>query len=361
MNKNKQKRLPCKVPQTTAWPDTNFLLSIVQNQPNGLEWVLNTHIQMRAAVYRSYQWNIQDARISFYPYAMHDLTPNLFDQCPFVDKYTIPREITNSLYESFAGFVQYAIDREFYISLYVDQFFRQDIGVEGYHHPIYIYGYDNEKRVIYAYDNFENGKYSSKEIPYEVLQRAYDLIQPAQWESAVFLYKLKHHSYQFVSSFVCEQLEDYLYPNQGICYFDKMMCPEKVHDGEDYYNAVYFGIDCYEFLKRYLRILIENPLPNVMYDMRSFCTLVDHKELMLERYQYMSRNGYIGENDSLSMALQKQLDSARIMLNLFLKYMVKPKEQILMQILPRLDEFVSDEKSSLQKMIAMIKAANEMD
>lgn len=350
----KKKVLPWRPPQTKAWPDTNFLLSVIQDIPNGLEWALNSHIQMRTAVYVNYQWDIQDMRISFYPYAMHDLTPNIFDQCPFIDKYAIPRSFVSDYFKRFSSFVEYAIWQECYISLYVDQFFRQDIGETGYRHPIYIYGYDASRGVIYALDNFEYGKFASKEITYDDMQKAYDLVDPEQWESSVFMYRVKKHSYEFVPGFASEQLKDYLNPRKGICYFDRMLCPEKIHDGKDYYNAVYFGMECYDLLKKYILLLLDAHSSQAVYDVRNFCMIIDHKELMVQRYGFMVQNGYVKEDMELSNVFKRQLDRSRIMLNMLLKYGVKQKEDILVQILRMLDDFIADEKISIRNFINLI-------
>ncbi len=351
----KSKKLPYQEPFTSAWPDVNFLLSIVQNVPWGMAWILNSHIQMRASIYQNYRWGIGDARITFYPYAVHDLTPNIYDQCPLIDKYSVPRRLICDTYESFTDYVRYAIDREYYLSLYVDQFFREDIAGEGYHHPIYIYGYNDVGNCVYCFDNFEMGKYFSKEISYKVLQRAYDLIHPDSWESSIFLYKLKEHPYQFVPQFVAAQLEDYLDPGRGVCYFDKMLCPEKIHDGQDYYNEVYYGMQCYEFLKKYIQINLQEQRSDMTYDVRSFCMIIDHKVLMEKRYQYMVAEGYIAPSGKVSRMLKKQWKHAHIMKNLFLKFSIMGKERILLQILEILEEFVEDEKESLAEFLKLIR------
>lgn len=78
-----EKILPLDTAETTAWPETNFLISLLKTIPHGWEWILNSHIQLRGAHFINYRWNILDFRITFYPYGMHDLTPNIYEQCPF--------------------------------------------------------------------------------------------------------------------------------------------------------------------------------------------------------------------------------------------------------------------------------------
>ena len=98
--------LPVEEVGTKAWPETNFLLSVLKNFPFGWDWVLNTHIQLRCSIFYSKKWNIYDSRVTFYPYGMHDLTPNIFDMCPMLDKYVIPRKIIFEKYLSPIQFVE---------------------------------------------------------------------------------------------------------------------------------------------------------------------------------------------------------------------------------------------------------------
>jgi len=46
---------------------------------------------MRGSHYIGYQWDAKDASMTFYPYAIHYLFPNMFDLCPFVEKNMAPR------------------------------------------------------------------------------------------------------------------------------------------------------------------------------------------------------------------------------------------------------------------------------
>ena len=49
--------LPVGKVETKAWPETNFLLSILKNTPFGWDWVMNTHIQLRCSVFYGRKWN----------------------------------------------------------------------------------------------------------------------------------------------------------------------------------------------------------------------------------------------------------------------------------------------------------------
>ena len=113
----------------------------------------------------------------------------MFDLCPFIDKYVLPRSFVFGLFSKFHSFVISAIEEGFYISTFLDQFFRDDMhGNHGYHHPTFIYGYDDAAKCVYITDNFENGKYAKKQISYDQLDTAFSLITGQEWCYGVILY-----------------------------------------------------------------------------------------------------------------------------------------------------------------------------
>lgn len=325
--------LPVAEAGTKAWPETNFLLSILKNVPCGWDWVMNTHIQLRCSMFHSKRWDIYDSRITFYPYGMHDLTPNIFDMCPMLDKYVIPREFVRENYDSPIAFVEEMIQEGYYLSTYMDQFFRKDINQFGYHHPNYIYGFDTKSKEMYLMDNFEQGKFQQKIISYDEFMKAYHQIKGINWEASVFLYKIKRKDFFFTPEFVREQILDYLHPENQFCYFNRMGCPKSEIDNEETYNSVDFGIHCYEFLQEMIR---KNISGEITSDIRFFCILEDHKYLMLKRYEYMSEKELIRKDEDLYENLGRLLAEFKVMTNLYLKYMMTDRGEILKDITERL-------------------------
>ena len=64
----------------------------------------------------------------------------------------------------------------------------------------------------------------------------------------VYLYRVTSAQYSSVPGYVKEQLMDYIAPGNGICYLNRTVCPESFHDGSDYLNEVFFGVQCYDLL-----------------------------------------------------------------------------------------------------------------
>lgn len=346
--------LPTSEVKMTTWPEQNFLFAILKEVSTGYDWLLNTHIQIRGSHFIYYEGGNVDTSITFYPYAMHNLTPNIYDLCPFIEKYTIPKDLVKSKFGRFNEFAIAALMSGYYISTYMDQYFRDDIKLYGFHHPNFIYGFDKNAKKIYMVDNFEKNKYTYKTISFSQADKAFELVGGNSWEVSIFLYKIKSYKHVFFSEYVRQQLEDYLAPNKGLCYLDRTVCMNPHYNGTDYLNEVYYGIDCYELMHRYLAGIKEGDVGFVEGDWRNFSMLKDHKQLMLERYDFMSSKGFMNRNDNLREQLVKQTEECEIMLNMFLKYNLTHDVEMLDRLTLRLDKSLENDKKVLTRFIDAI-------
>ncbi len=344
--------LPLEDVEIGAWPEQNFLFGIICQQKNGMDWLLNHFIQLRGAHYIDYRWEARDASITFYPYSIHQLTPNMFDLCPFIQKYTIPKSFVRARYGKLHKFVMDAINAGYYISTFLDQFFRTDMaGNHGFRHPTFIYGYDAARRMIFIADNFENGKYGRKEITFEQLNRGFDLVSGEIWEVSVFLYQTASVDYQFVPEYVKEQLEDYLYPNRGVCYFNRTVCPEPFHCDENYSNEVFFGLHCYDLLEQCLEGVAKGDSNYARYDWRSLVQLCDHKHLMVKRYEYLSEKKITVWDSALHQGLADLEKQCLIAQNMYVKFSVSDDERIILRLMDRLRDIRERDRQTVERLL----------
>lgn len=343
-----------------AWPEQNFLFGLLQGQDCGMDWLMNHFIQLRGARYVDYRWGAQDVSVTFYPYSIHQLAPNMFDLCPFLEKYGVPKGFVRALHGKLHEFVVEAIDGGYYLSTFIDQFFREDrAGNPGFRHPAFIYGYDGNRRRIMIADNFEHGKYGRKEITYEQLDRGFDLVSEELWEVSVFLYKMKPVHYEFVPGYVGEQLEDYLHPGRGVCYFNRTVCPESFHRDEEYLNEVFYGMDCYDLLDRcFGEILEENPEYSSR-DWRSLVQLCDHKHLMARRYAYMVERGYARRDDGLQEKLEELERQCQIAQNMFIKFTISEDAKIIRRLRERMRDIREMDGETVEQLLWQCKANKE--
>lgn len=354
-NNSREKMLPTKEIEITAWAEQNFLFSIIQNMDTGLDWIMNHFIQLRGAHYINYKWQAKDVSVTFYPYAMFNLQPGMLDLCPYINKYMIPRFMISEKYNQYSEFVKYAIDNDFYLCCYLDQFFRHDMrGEYGFHHPNFIYGYDEKKNKVYMMDNFERGKFGKKAIDIDQLDRAYELVSGDIWEVSVFLYKLFPYKHRFSVEYIAEQIFDYLEPGKGICYFNRTVCPEMIHKDEEYYNNIYFGINCYELLRDYLFGIFDESNEYKDKDWRSFSMLCDHKKMMFRRYEYMVKHSYIKKDKQLYCELDNLYDDCTILLNIFLKYVITDNKKYLEKVIKNLERIKQDDIKCMERFLDLL-------
>lgn len=351
----KRKNLPLGGTKLRAWPDQNFLIELLKNSDTGYDWLMSTFIQIRGSHYQRYDWEEQDTRITFYPYSMHQMSPNIFDLCPFIDKYNIPKSFVLDKYDHFISFVREAIDENYYISTIIDQFFRKDmLGYLGFHHPVYLFGYDDFNQQVYLLDNFERGKYRIKTILYEQLEYAFKMVQEDNWNVSVFLYRLKDYQYQFESQFVREQIQDYLEPQKGVCYLHRTIYQNDRYKDEHYSDDVYFGLECYELLENYLYSLSIGDALYSDFDWRSFVMLCDHKLLMKERYQFMCEKKYMKEEGNLLELIETLIKECTITQNIFLKYTISNDLKCITRMQERIKSIKKLDEQMMKQFVEVI-------
>lgn len=352
----KEKTLPVQEIPIGAWAEQNFMVSIIKNMETGWDWVMNHCIQLRGSHYIDYQWDAYEINMTFYPYAMHNLQPGLIDLCPFINKYMVPKSLVSSNYGNFSDFIECAIDGNYYLSTFLDQYFRDDMeGRTGFHHPNYIYGYSKKKKEVYLMDNFEQGKFGKKAVTYEQINRAYQLVPGDLWVVSVFLYQLFPYTHQFVPGYVKEQIMDYLQPGKGVCYFNRTVCTEQTHDGKDYYNSVYFGVHCYDLLEMYFNSIIEEDGQYRDKDWRSLSMLCDHKRMMVQRYEFMAEHHYMQEDIGLYEKLKKLDENCVVLLNIFLKYTLTGEKDYLVKCVERLHDIKHEDIECMKQFAEKIR------
>ena len=351
---NKTVSLPLQDHIIKAWPEHNFLVSIIQNKPTAYDWIMNTYIQSYASHWRGY--GFEDRRVTFYPYGFHSHKTNVFDLCPFITKYAIPWSMVNDMYAAFSDFIIYAIDHGFYLSCSLDQFFIPGMdGETGFTHPNYFYGYDVEKQLVFLVDNLKDGKYTALAVSFTEINTAFNLLEDIhgqhQFFKSTFLYELVNRDYIFDLSLLLDQLKDYLEPGGNMCYMNRFLT---LLDNNSEILAVYFGIDCYKLMHNYLEEIIELHKSDDL-DWRAFVYLCDHKKLMRLRVEYLMRQGYLPEDQLFSrdcIALERE---CKMLLNLFLKYHVTKNMQHIQRALNILETIKAGDRKIITSLIQQLE------
>lgn len=311
----KKKTLPLRAAITMAWPENNFLSSILQVKKTGYDWLMNTHIQIYGSEYKNEKYYVNERRITFYPFG--HLRANVYDLCPFIRKYVMPRSYIKKKYNYFSDFVIEAIDADMYINTRLFESFRTDFQ---FVHPCYIYGYDRTCLMIDIADNLENNKYVHKKITFSQLNDAFDKNSEDNWDASVFMYQLLEHDFKFSSQFAYDQTVDYLVSGKGMCYLNRFYCPEVKYTNNEENGEVYLGIEAYKLLYREL----ENAeISNNIIDLRSFAFVVDHKKMMCLRDDYLRDKGIAFMNYKYRDIVYDMQTKSKCLLNILIKFNMK--------------------------------------
>lgn len=318
-------------PLVKAWPENNFLSSIVQTKKTGYSWLMNTHIQTYGSLYINELYGINEIRETFYPFA--NLRANVYDLCPFIRKYVIPRKEVVDKYDKFTDFIVRAINNERYIFTMINEYFREDTP-DDFNHPCYFYGYDLERKKIYCADNFGKGKYQQKEISFEVIDTAFDNYKIYNWEAGVILYQLMDYSFKDNPDFIADQIKDYLEPG-NICYLNRFFCPDRIYHNGPESGEIFFGVECYKLLKRLVLNYIDSKELGYV-DIRSFAFICDHKNMMQYRNDYLEKRGIISTDLKICDLYDSLIEDCEMLLHLMLKVKVSCRKEYLVKALEML-------------------------
>lgn len=276
---------------------------------------MNTHIHTYGSVYKNEIYDINEIRVTFYPFA--NFRANIYDLCPFIRKYVIPRNVIEEKYDSFVDFLLNAIKNNWYAFSTINEFFREDVSGD-FNHPCYFYGYDMENQIICCADNFGHGKYQNKEVSFDDINQAFDTYKVYNWEAGVTLYEILDYDFKDNINFMRDQIMDYLYPNYDRCYLNRLYCPDRIYRNGSESGEIFFGVDCYDLLERQIQMCISCDVKKGV-DIRSIAFLRDHKIMMKHREKYLCKKGIIDirrVDDELSKNL---LESCEMLLHIMLK------------------------------------------
>lgn len=338
--------LPMGDTLTAAWPENNFLNSIVQCCDTGYDWIMNTHIQIYGSYYKNQKYNISERRLTFYPFGT--LRANIYDLCPFIRKYVVPRGYIKEYYNDFTDYIIETINKGLYINTVVREVFRNDMQIN---HPCYFFGYDTKKREIWIADNLENGKYYIKQVPFSEINTSFKISQKDEWSTSIFLYQLVEYKYKDNIEFMCDQIEDYIYSGKGMCYLNRFFCPSTKYENEEDEGEVFLGCDAYKVLFDE----IDDTENEAILDVRSFSFLLDHKKIMYLREKYCIEKGILRRSWKYNSEIKEILSKSSVILNMVIKYNITKNRSELLGIKQYLEKLIILDSSYMNKLLSEIK------
>jgi len=343
--------LPMRYPPITSSPPHADLLSVIMTEADSYDWIMMNYIQLRMAL------NVP----CFAPCGdferYHETATSIWNDCPWVSKQVISREVISRKWNSFIEFVIENIFTKNYVYVNIDRYYIEaydDYGKRHFRHEIFIYGYDIESEMLYVADFFENGKYSYSTVSFTQLEEAYSGIHQSindeigDFLSGVHLIKLRNKTFPFHGAYdrnvwfcadvMISRIKDYLSSKN-----------ESLDD--NVWGASLYG----EIKNRLILLCNGTAMEKVHLDVRAFHVLYDHKVMMVMRVNYLFDNQIISDKRFMKEG-EKIRDTANMIRNMYLKFEIKSDNKILFKIIDLLGGLQEDEESLFGEIINVITA-----
>lgn len=236
------KKLAIKVPEITLFPHHAHLFAILggiyPDEKYLLPWLTNNYVQIQKGI-DNYDFS-----------SGYDILP-ITENCPMLIHSLVPFEFIDSNYDNVIDFIVYSIELDNYIYMEVDEFYISEYdnyNKNHYNHTILIYGYDYERKIVFAADFFKRRKYNFCEISFEQINQAYT------YRNSTFLDGIK---------LLKKRKEGYFKYNFDENYFKSCI--------EAYINS--YGIEKYNKTTDYVRVYFERK--EMLYGLNTYNGLID--------------------------------------------------------------------------------------
>lgn len=306
-------KLSVSEPLITSSPTIAALFAVISCQDFADHWVANNFNNLL------FIQNTYENRCIF----MEDQPSNretVFSELNFFRYNRIKYDVVNYLNNNIVEFLCKSIDNQYYIRIALDNFYisaNEKVYSKKHHlHPLFIYGYDDEKKMFLVGEFFNQKKFDYYSIPFDEVEKAYGhSVYPKdeteEYLENIILLKLD-------DAYVPEpiQLEKIVEETQGyLCGKDTSnKYKYRRRKRESFY---YFGIECYnQFI---------NSIVQKCADTRSAHVILDRIKILAYKLDILYRNGKINREDfeKLNSAIAELETEALKNRNLLLKILLK--------------------------------------
>ncbi len=302
--------LPITYPEITSYPAIANLFAMMNFSDSENNWKYSRYIQIA-----NKDFELTDPICGTFSDDMEILN------CPFFKMQLATKEMVLSQYASFSLFVIECIKSKKYVLANVDYYYlscSDKFHKKHFRHELFIFGYNEEKSIFYVADFFVHSKYSFQILPFSEVDLSFqnfDKNKEIFCPMEICTYsKIPNVKCNFDISFVRDQLEDYLYS-----------CNNHASIRFPHFPKATYGLSYYITFLEHLK-------PNII-DIREAYILVDHKQMMLLRLEYLKDFFATSLFDTLIEECRFLYQKNKILLNLLLKYRINRKYELLQKII----------------------------
>ncbi len=340
-----QNVLPVAYPPITAYAHHTAVLAIVSSDERYLPWFCGNYIQLCFT-----EDTEQDTDLDFF--VPHKFTHHL-PFCPLLEMLQINEQVFQFCGTDILAFIQRSVNSGYYLYVTVNckelplysEFMRDR------HHPVFLYGYDSVKEVLYGADFFQHGIYRFAEIAFSDFEKAFNSTIPGQfWWNGIKLLKRKERAvYEVDPANVKDLLADYLYSRDTSRRYRS--------DYNRFDNPItgpcLFGLDpvYFRLIANFAKL---RQCEDTWYDPRVLPVFSDHKKALAMIADYLLSRGYM-KSGAILDALRDIHQRSLVVRNLFLKYRARRNPAILEDIERRLAGLAEMERRTIGQWVDEVR------
>jgi hypothetical protein len=304
-------------------------------------WVYSNYIQ----VMLNNGWVDNPDNISLDYYVAPQKNYNYYTVHNLLDfKYENPKLILNYV-SDIIDYIVYQINYKYYVEILLNEKYipnRNAYNKYDYNHTNLIYGYDEDKKILYIMGFNKLGKPELSEISYDIFNVAYNTsytyanIYMLKYVPDFSMYKLNTH--EIISS-----IDEYIHGCNTSIRFGNLFMPLN--------NT--FGLQVYDELMKN-----DRNIDIFIHDVRISYLLFEHKKIMRDRISYLAKRGLINLDHSTDILclMENIYSKSELITNLVIKYSINHDENIKNRITILMNDVKEMEKICYTNLLNLLKS-----
>ena len=347
--------LPFVNSPVTAFSHQATLLSILFAYEQCKEWICNNYIQLFSL---KNLYGDRSGTVDFFYSDYSDFRSYEYSANPWIKFFEFPLKAFWSYDVKLEEFIYKYLQQGFYIQLEIDEYYiskYDNFKKNHYVHWLYIYGIDIDEQQFFCLDNFKNMIFSAEKISYQELYQGF----LARYERVLSKNDIGPTVVMFKVMNTCEHKEDNIIYELDIDRIRRLLNSfignYKRYNAYESSNYYVYGVEVYNALQRYISATI---LDNEVIDLRGFCSLEDHKKLMLWRLKFIEEKKKFDLQEDI-VNYEKLCKMMRIVILALLKYNITHNTIYLYKASNNLKMVAKIEEKTIVHIIEMLKSEKE--
>lgn len=263
------------------------------------------------------------------------------------------------------------INDGYYAIIHLDHYFvaASDVyGISHKNHECIVYGYNLDKQVFYAADNFVYGKYVSIEVGFAEVETARRASEERELKRVLKVRIAEDRQEEAIGiDEIIEKLNDYASGTDSSMYGIITGSSEEgafIHNGFQYdwhwyehsdRQAFIYGIDIYSFFLEDLRTAGAN---RSKIDIRRYHAMYNHKAVLCKLYDYLTRKSFMQANSQLEAQLNELAKQCILLQNIVLKYNVTRDIKLLDALIKYHEQSIHQEQAMVRQFVSGLERSS---